>query len=148
MRVRKEELRLRLTERIHLKSPQPAENPGRTTIIPDVVLHHDTFDNFGKTGWSRCGFNPAKEDKEYIFVVSEEDGDLIEELWKSFSDFFARYSDSALANVTCSIKMTAKLSVSQKGALIGQKEWRMGITISKANVVDLVDVFKLRTQVA
>lgn len=166
----------------NIRLTYPGCQPTTSTIFPDVVVHFDTFDHFGKTGvyfgipraiqemieaklvaqdikvsfddpgvvsdedrwWIRCGFKAAEEGKEYLFVVSENEstGELEEEAWPSFPEFFKQYGSSGLANVTCNIKMTTKTPVTAKKALVGTEEWKVSINVTRVNVFDLVDVPK------
>ncbi|MCJ1314339.1 hypothetical protein MMC25_008020 [Agyrium rufum] len=128
----------------NLRIGYPGSAPSTATILPDVILHNDTFNQFGKTGvfagvpqtlvekirtkllsqgikplfedvglasddkywWTRVSFDTAEKDKEYVFIIDEnENGEIEEEPWPSFPDFFAEYKSFAVANVTCSIKI-------------------------------------------
>jgi hypothetical protein len=167
----------------NLKITYPGAGGSTTMIIPDVVLHCETFDHFGKTGvyigipqqwvdlirtkllsnkhrpvfedtalasdehywWTRCGFLPTPEGDENIFVIDEEGDELVEIGYASYPDLFNEVGSSVIANVTCAIKMTAKITKDRKGAITSEDEWRMGINITRVNITDLIDVPKPRT---
>lgn len=167
----------------NLRITYPGASPSTSMIIPDVIIHSETFDQFGKTGvyigipqtwvdqirtklnstgnrpvfedvalssdekywWTRGGFLPAQEGKEYICIV---DDNLEEEFYPSFPELFAELKSSIVCNATCAIKMTAKIQVDKKGAIGTEDEWRMGINLTRANIVDLIDVPKPRNVIA
>lgn len=169
----------------NLRMTYPGCSPSTSMIIPNVVIHHDTFDQFGKTGvyvgvpqtfvdqvrtklnsagvkpvfedvalssdekywWTRCGFLPAEEDKEYIFIVEEDNGELVENPYADFPQLFADLKTSVLCNITCAVKMTAKIHVDKRGAMDENDEWRMGLNITRANVIDFVEVAKPRNAI-
>lgn len=170
----------------NLQVTYPGSGPSTSMIIPNVVLHCDTFDHFGKTGvyigtpqrwvdfvrtkllsqgikpvfedpgltstqdhwWTRQGFRTAEEEREYIFIVEEnDDGELGEIPYISFPELFKIIGTSAIANVTCAIKMTSKLPKGSKEGWTGNEEWKMGITISRVNVQDCDDIEKPRNSV-
>ena len=54
-----------------------------------------------KYWWTRSSKAEAKENQEYIRVC-DDDG---EEMFPSFMDFFAEFPTSALANITCTLKL-------------------------------------------
>ena len=117
---------------------------GIITSFEDPGLSSDD-----KYWWTRQGFVPAEEGSEYIFVVDEdEEGNVVEDPFVSFPDMFRFVGASAIANATCSIKMTSKLPKNSKGGWSGAEEWRMGITVSRINVTDFIDIEKPRTTVS
>jgi hypothetical protein len=170
----------------NLQVTYPDSSPSASMIIPDVVLHCDTFDHFGKTGvyvgvpqawvdfirtkilskgvkplfeepgvastaeywWCRQGFVTASSENEYIFVVDEEGGDIVEDAYPSFADLFSAIGDSVVANVTCSIKMSSKLPKGSKHSWTGDEDWKMGITVTRVNVIDFITVDKPRNAIA
>lgn len=170
----------------NLKPVYPGTSGSTSMIIPNVAIHCETFDHFGKTGvfvgvpqsqfvdpvrtkllsqnhrpvfeetalasdehywWVRFGSLPAEKDKEFIFVVEEDEetGDLVETPYESFTALFNDLGSSVLCNITCAVKMTAKTPVDRKGAITAQDEWKMGLNITRVNVIDLIDVEKPRT---
>lgn len=169
----------------NLRITYPGSSPSTSMIIPNVVIHHDTFDQFGKTGvyvgvpqtfvdqiriklnssgvkpvfedvalasdekywWTRCGFLPAEEGKEYIYIVEEDEDGLGENPYIGFPELFSELKSSVMCNITCAVKMTAKIQVDKKGAISDTDEWRMGLNITRANVVDLVDIAKPRNAI-
>jgi len=170
----------------NLKVVYPGTGGSTTMIIPGAVIHHETFDHFGKTGvyvgvpqawvdrlrtkllsskhrpvfedtalasdekywWTRFGSNPAEEEKEFIFVVEEdENGGILENPYASFPELFNDVGSSVVANITCAMKMTAKTNVERKGAVTAEDEWRMGLNITRVNVTDLIDIDKPRNSI-
>lgn len=169
----------------NLRITYPQCSPSTSMIIPNVVIYHDTFDQFGKTGvyvgvpqtfvdqvrtrlnssgtrpvfedvalasdekywWTRCGFLPAEVEKEYIFIVEEDGGELIENPYIGFPELFAELKSSVVCNITCAVKMTAKIQVDKKGSISDTDEWRMGLNITRINVIDLIDVPKPRNAI-
>ncbi|RKF60425.1 hypothetical protein GcM3_165016, partial [Golovinomyces cichoracearum] len=95
--------------------------------------------------WKCCPFTPAEEDKEYIFVVEEEDGEIMETPFASFNELFVQNGSSVVANLTCSVKMSTKIDVARKGSITSEGEWRMGINISRVNLIDVIEVSKPRS---
>jgi len=136
----------------NLRVTYPGCSPSTTMAIPNVVIHYDTFDQFGKTGvyvgvpqtfvdalrtklnsagnkpvfedvalasdekywWTRCGFLPAEAGKEYIYIIDEEDGEIVEDPYPGFPELFAQIKSSVVCNITCAVKMTAKIHVDKK----------------------------------
>lgn len=169
----------------NLRITYPGSSPSTTTMIPNVVIHYDTFDQFGKTGvyvgvpqtlvdairtklnsignrpifedvalasdekywWTRSGFLPAEAGKEYIFIVDEEDGEIVEDAYPGFPELFAQIKSSVVCNITCAVKMTAKIHVDKKGATSETDEWRMGLNITRINVIDIIDIVKPRNAI-
>lgn len=100
-----------------------------------------------KYWWTCCPFSAAEEEKEYIFIVEEDEDEIVETPFASFTELFIAVGSSVVVNLTCSIKMSAKIEVSRKGAINSDDEWRMGVNLSRANVMDTIEISKPRNSV-
>jgi hypothetical protein len=160
----------------------PGCQPSITMMIPNVVIHYETFNLFGKTGvyvgvpqewaqyvkgklgsqklhcnfedqlvtsdekywWTRCGFEVAQAEQEYIFIVNEDQDGYAEDAYPDFPSLFGHLGSAIVANVTCGVNLTAKIPVAKHGSLDGTEEWRAKLNITRVNVVDLTDVDRPR----
>lgn len=84
--------------------------------------------------WTKGSFLPAAEGEEYIRVYDDEG----EAYFGSFAEFFEEYPTSAVANVTCSIKMITDTAVGTVPT--GGEAWRAGIAISMVTPYDSIEV--------
>lgn len=65
--------------------------------------------------------------------------------YASFNEPFVGVGSSVVVNLACSVKMSTKIGVAWKGSITSEGGWRMGINISRVNVVDVIEVSKSRT---
>ncbi|KAF2862477.1 hypothetical protein K470DRAFT_262721 [Piedraia hortae CBS 480.64] len=101
-----------------------------------AVIDYPTVASDDRYWWAKQGFGAAEAEKEYVYVVDEDNGEIVEDAFPSFPELFNT------VGVTCALKMRAKLSVAKKGAFTAEDELRMGISVSRANITDIVDVDK------
>lgn len=102
---------------------------GATADFKDRRLASDE-----KYWWTRSSFSDAPEGKEYIRVCDDDE----EDYFGSFSDFFAEYPTSVIANVTCSVKMTCEVDMGQepkKGDY-----WRAALRVTMVTPIDSIDI--------
>jgi len=166
-----------------LRVAYPGCVPSITMLIPNVIIHSETFNLFGKTGvyvgvpqewtryvkgklgtqnikanfedqvitsdekywWTRCGFDVAQVEHEYIFVVEEDDQGIAESAYADFPALFGVLGSAIVANVTCGINLTAKIPIVKQGSVDGSEEWRAKLNITRVNVTDLSDVERPRS---
>lgn len=81
-------------------------------IFEETALASDS-----KWWWIHCGFSTAEADNEYIYIIEDEGGEILETPFANFSELFNYIGSSVIATVTCTIKMSTKISVDKKGAL-------------------------------
>lgn len=111
----------------------------RKFVFVDPVLSSDD-----RYWWTRSGFSPAEENKEYIYMIDEDNEGFLEIPYPSFQDLFADVGSSLIVNLTCSIKMTTKIECIKKGSISSSEEWKMRVSVSRVYVISLIDVEKPR----
>lgn len=110
-----------------------ASSLGHNPIMEDKrILSDDHY------WWTRASNAPAQVNEEYIRVIEIVNGEPEETAYGSFTDLFADFPASVIANITCTLKLKAETELGKP--LTGKEEWRAAIIPSMFTPIDVIDI--------